>query len=186
MELVMKIGYLLQQRVNAQNVILEKSQHWQFTVSFQFLQPNNLSTASMVLGTYLGQLSYWSIMLQKNLNKFLISIPGRNVQRCALVLNDEIKKKLQSICLLSLLLIVFHSQDLKTTSPNWPTCISLLASAENLVLNQTISLALTFFGFNSIVLTLYALTSLCLFSILFLYIFYKADKENLFNNQEFL
>ena len=46
----------------------------------------------MVLGTYLGQLSYWSIMLQKNLNKFLISIPGRNVQRCALVLNDEIKK----------------------------------------------------------------------------------------------
>lgn len=172
MELVMKIGYSLQQRANAQNVILEKSQQWQFTISFQFLQPNNLSTASMVLGTYLGQLSYWSIMLQKNLNKFLISIPGRNVQRCALVLNDEIeKKKLQSICLLSLLLIVFHSQDLKTTSPNWPTYISLLASAENLVLNQTISLALTFFGFNSIVLTLYALTSLCLFSILFLYIF---------------
>ena len=92
MELVMKIGYLLQQRANAQNVILEKSQQWQFTISFQFLQPNNLSTASMVLGTYLGQLSYWSIMLQKNLNKFLISIPGRNVQRCALVLNDEIKK----------------------------------------------------------------------------------------------
>ena len=185
MELVMKIGYSLQQRANAQNVILEKSQHWQFTISFQFLQPNNLSTASMILGTYLGQLSYWSIMLQKNLNKFLISIPGCNVQRCALVLNDEIKK-LQSICLLSLLLIVFHSQDLKTTSPNWPTCISLLASAENLVLNQTISLALTFFGFNPIVLTLYVLTSLCLFSILVLYIFYMADKENLFHNQELL
>lgn len=93
MELVMKIGYSLQQGANAQNIILEKSQQWQFTISFQFLQPNNLSTASMVLGTYLGQLSYWSIMLQKNLNKFLISIPGRNVQRCALVLNDEIKKK---------------------------------------------------------------------------------------------
>ena len=101
----MKIGYLLQQRANAQNVILEKSQQWQFTISFMFLQPNNLSTASMVLGTYLGQLSYWSIMLQKNLNKFLISIPGRNVQRCTLVLNDEIKKKKIAIHLSAILTI---------------------------------------------------------------------------------
>ena len=33
-------------------------------------------------------------------------------------------------------------------------------------------------------LTLYTLTSVCIFSILFSYISLGADKENLFNNQE--
>ena len=39
---------------------------------------------------------------------------------------------------------------------------------------------------NFYLLTLYTLTSLCIFSILFSIHFQQADKENLFDNQELL
>ena len=39
---------------------------------------------------------------------------------------------------------------------------------------------------NFYLLTIYTLTSVCIFSILFSIHFHQADKENLFNNQELL